>query len=315
MNVWIIIGCVFLFICLIALWYIWGFKRELCRIKQELVYSRERGYNRQLTISLFDRDLEALAAEMNRNLDYQKQLKYEAEQSEKQLRQSISDIAHDLRTPLTVIRGNLQMLAQREVLSEKAGANLKTCQDKCDVLKGMVDDFFEMSVLESDSASAELLPVNITNLLMQFIVDHEAVIREHNLTPDVRLPQKSVFVLADAQMVTRMLSNLLGNVLKYARDTFTIELDIDRAAEENSDACPECRITFSNRIIEQDALEPAHLFDRTYQGGRARTAAGAGLGLYIVRLLAEKQGARVFAEKQDDRLSIGIIYSMKSKKI
>ncbi len=312
MNIWLIIGIVFAFVCLIALWYIWRLKRELRRIKKELIYGREYDYNRQLTISLFDRDLEAVAAEMNQNLDYQKHLKYEAEQSEKQLRQSISDIAHDLRTPLTVIKGNLQMLEQRETLSEKAGANLKTCQDKCDVLKGMVDDFFEMSVLESDSTPAELLPVNITNLLMQFIVDHEAVIREHNLTPDVRLPQKSVFILADEQMVTRMLSNLLGNVLKYARDTFTVELEINRATEENGCGYPECRIIFSNCITEQDALDTAHLFDRTYQGGRARTSAGAGLGLYIVRLLAEKQGAGVFAEKKGNRLSIGMIFLLKS---
>lgn len=313
MNIWIIISSFLVLLFLITFIRLQVLKRELRKMKNELAATRDRDYNRQITVSLFDRDLETLAGEMNQNLDYQKHLKYEAEQSEKQLRQSISDIAHDLRTPLTVIRGNLQMMEQRGEISEKAEGNLKTCQDKCDVLKDMVDDFFEMSVLESDSTPAELTEVNITNLLMQFIIDHEAVIREHDLTPDVRLPQKSIFILADEQMVTRMLGNLLGNVIKYARNAFTIELEIQKGIKEKD--YPQCRIIFSNRIESDDTPDVAHLFDRAYQGGRARTASGAGLGLYIVKLLAEKQSAQVFAEIKDKHLSIGMIFSMKSKEI
>lgn len=305
MNGWLVVSIVLCIICLAEAIHMGIVKREMRRARRELELTREKGYNRQITVTLLDRDLEALVAAMNRNLDYQKQLKYEAEQSEKRLRQSVSDIAHDLRTPLTVIKGNLQMMEQKGNVPEDTMGYLRTCQKKCDTLKDMVDEFFEMSVLESDSGSAELMQVNITNLLMQFIVDHEAVIREKGLVPDINLPEKSVIIHADPQMVTRMLSNLLGNVLKYAKDSFGIRVDIIDEKDSSH-----LRIAFENRIMQGDEPDVAHLFDRTYQGNRARTASGAGLGLYIVKLLADKQGAEVFAVTKDKVLSVGIIFPM-----
>lgn len=305
MNGWLVVSIVLCIICLAEAIHMGIVKREMRRARRELELTREKGYNRQITVTLLNRDLEALVAAMNRNLDYQKQLKYEAEQSEKRLRQSVSDIAHDLRTPLTVIKGNLQMMEQKGNVPEDTTGYLRTCQKKCDTLKDMVDEFFEMSVLESDSGSAELMQVNITNLLMQFIVDHEAVIREKGLVPDINLPEKSVIIHADPQMVTRMLSNLLGNVLKYAKDSFGIRVDIIDEKDSSH-----LRIAFENRIMQGDEPDVAHLFDRTYQGNRARTASGAGLGLYIVKLLADKQGAEVFAVTKDKVLSVGIIFPM-----
>lgn len=305
MNGWLVVSIVLCIICLAEAIHMGIVKREMRRARRELELTREKGYNRQITVTLLNRDLEALVAAMNRNLDYQKQLKYEAEQSEKRLRQSVSDIAHDLRTPLTVIKGNLQMMEQKGNVPEDTMGYLRTCQKKCDTLKDMVDEFFEMSVLESDSGSAELMQVNITNLLMQFIVDHEAVIREKGLVPDINLPEKSVIIHADPQMVTRMLSNLLGNVLKYAKDSFGIRVDIIDEKDSSH-----LRIAFENRIMQGDEPDVAHLFDRTYQGNRARTASGAGLGLYIVKLLADKQGAEVFAVTKDKVLSVGIIFPM-----
>ena len=93
-------------------------KSEMRKLKTELELTRNKSYNRQLTVSLIDKDFSALATEMNKNLDYQKRLKLESERAERNLKQSVSDIAHDLRTPLTVIKGNLQMLESEEKLTE-----------------------------------------------------------------------------------------------------------------------------------------------------------------------------------------------------
>ena len=87
-------------------------------ITRELKNNRERDYDRQLRILLHDRAFNSMATEMNRNLSYQKELKLQEEAARKQLERSVSDIAHDLRTPLTVIKGNLQLL-ENEQLSEE----------------------------------------------------------------------------------------------------------------------------------------------------------------------------------------------------
>ena len=108
--VWIGVSVLLSVILLILFLYLKGIKRQLRELIVELQKTERQDYNRQLTVTLFDRDVTELAVQMNRNLDYQKQLKLQAEQSERTLRQSTSDIAHDLRTPLTVLRGNLQMM-------------------------------------------------------------------------------------------------------------------------------------------------------------------------------------------------------------
>lgn len=313
MRLWTCIGVVLFLFCAVLAWYLLTLKRELRMIRRELSLTREHSYNRQLTVSLFDRDLTELGVELNKNLDYQKQLKHEARQSELKLKQSVSDIAHDLRTPLTVIKGNLQMLAQDGSISSRAGKYVKLCQSKSEVLKDMVDDFFELSVLESDSTRVELSELDIVKLLIQFVIDHETVIRDHHLVPDLRLPERSIMVFADEQMLLRMLGNLLGNVLKYAREGFWISVEpVGMGLNVDSEAASRCRITFANKVENNVCPDVEHLFERAYRGNEVGT--GAGLGLYIVRLLADKQGAQVYATKEKDCLAFHMVFQMKAER-
>lgn len=300
MKAWMIISMVLFLVCIAIMIYLLRLKWEIRKAGEELPLTRDRSYNRQLTISLFDRDFMNLVVQINRNLDCQKQMKLETEQSERKLKQSISDIAHDLRTPLTVIKGNLQMLDRDFSGSEKERSYLDICLNKTDALKEMVEDFFEMSVLESDHTPIEGKEVNATNLLMQFIADHETVIREHNLTPEIRFPARSVILCGDEQMLLRMLGNLLNNILKYGKDSFRISMEVTERGNPSM-----CRIAFANRVDGDADLDAEHLFDRTYRGNQARPGSGAGLGLYIVKLLAEKQGGRVYAACSGEELEIG----------
>lgn len=300
MVIAVMISIILAIVCIALAVQLLSLKSEMRNLKKELALTRDKGYNRQLTVSLIDKDFSALATEMNKNLDYQKQMKLQSERAEIRLKQSVSDIAHDLRTPLTVIKGNLQMLEGEEKFSERGMEYLRVCSEKSEAMKQMADDFFELSVLESDSTVVTLSKVNITNLLMKFIADNEAVIRSCRLTPDVIFPEKTVFVQADEQLLTRMFSNLLNNIVKYAESEFAIALE----ATENK-----CRVTFSNTVNNEN-IDTEHLFDRTYRADKSRHGTSAGLGLYIVRLLAEKQSAQVSAKLENDLLKISILLNI-----
>lgn len=266
-------------------------------IKNELILTRDAGYDRQLTVDLLDNSLSEMTAELNRNLDYQKKLKEKSEAAELSLKQSVSDIAHDLRTPLTIISGNLQMLKGEDALSSAAKQYIRTSEEKCAAMKVMADDFFELSVLESDFSAVQTEKVNMTNEIMQFIADNEAVIRSNDLVPDVVFPEKSVFAMADRALLSRMLGNLLNNVIKYADGSFGIKL------VEESDGVA---VIFTNTVSDDRQIAPERLFERTYRADKARSGSGAGLGLYIVKLLAQKQDAQVFAYEKDRVLYIGV---------
>ena len=266
-------------------------KKNIREVRQELEKTKDEDYNRQIRVSLFDKDVEGLAAEINHNIDYQKELKLETEKSRRQLEQSISDIAHDLRTPLTVVKGNLQML-EKEDLSPKGREYLEISARKAITLKSMVDEFFELSVLESDSKPVELCKLDIVAFLSEFIVENETLIREHELTPEITFPEKSVFVQANKEMLSRVFSNLIGNIFKYASGSFELSVSEDE----------DLRIRIGNSVEDPSSIDIDHIFDRTYRADKARSDGSAGLGLYIAKLLLEKQKGSITALLENEKL-------------
>ncbi len=300
------IGAVLLgILCMRLVLWMLRMKRQLRNIKEELEATRDKSYNRQVQVDLFDKDLTDMTKELNKTLDYQKQLKLETEKAEKAIRQSVSDIAHDLRTPLTVVKGNLQMLRMEESLSDKGKQYVDTCAGKADEIREMADDFFQLSLLESDLEAVELKRLDMTEKLLQFLSDREALIRAKGMEPEVIFPQKSIFVLADDKLLDRMFGNLLNNVFRHAvGEQFTIRL------EESTAGAGECSITFANEVEVPETLNIESLFERTYRGDKARSGNGAGLGLYIVKLLSQKQKGRVAAHLKENILEISVYFAL-----
>lgn len=276
-------------------------KRELRRTAEELRLNRGIDYNRLLTVTFIDNDLNILINELNISLELQRSLKEGNDLAEQRLKQSVSDIAHDLRTPLTVINGSLQFLEQQSHSNPKSMEYIRICREKTDRLKKMADDFFEMSLLESEQAVVLTEKVNATNLAMQFIADNESIIRGHGLSPDIRFPQKTIHMIGDTQLILRVLENLLNNAMKYASESFRFEL------AEKDDMC---RITFANGAHGISNSDVEHLFERTYRADKSRQGGGTGLGLYIVKLLMDKQGGRAEAELQCGELVVSVFFRL-----
>ena len=277
-------------------------RRQLRIMTEELVRTREPGYNRQIRVKLGDSAIEKLAAEMNNTVDVQKKLKFDAEASEKLMRKAVSDIAHDLRTPIAVIKGDLQLVMSGGELSGKDRAYIGVCLQKTDLLKQMSDEFFELAVLESNSSQVPLTRIDLTSAVMMFLAENEGRIRLAGIEPEILFPPKTVFINADEQLLGRILGNLLGNVLKYSAG----DLKITVGSEEGGS------ISFENSVAGE-LPDPELLFDRSYRADSARNGSGAGIGLYIVRLLAEKQGASVSAGLQGNRLCVKIAFSRGDK--
>lgn len=268
---------------------LWKLKRVLRQISAELGKTRQEGYDRPLRIPLMDGALEEMAAELNKNLAYQKALKLQTGHARSQMKQAVSDIAHDLRTPLTVIRGNLQMLGM-EPLSDRGQQYLSACEHRTEGLKIMVDEFFELSLLES--GDMEMCPekIELAEFLAELVLEHEVMIRKKGLTPELQL--RPVYLVIDRRVLMRVMGNLLQNLYRYSDQTFSI---FTEECAREGEGEKQVRVTVGNRMRPGVEVDTAHLFGRTYRADRTATAGSAGLGLYIVRLLVEKSGGRIEA--------------------
>lgn len=289
---WMIISAILLVISAILAVYLSAVKREMRNIKAELSRTKEKGYDRLVRVSLFDSDLNDLAKAVNDEIAHQKKLKMEIQRTEDSLRSAVSDIAHDLRTPLSVVKGDLQLISCNKDLDSICRHYVDICIEKTDEMKAMSDSFFELAVLESDTSAVELKRINMTNVVMKFIADNEGLIRLSRLEPNIVLSPKTVFVMGEEQYILRILGNLLGNVVKYSCGNFRLELREDGT------------VIMSNPVPDGTRPDVERLFERTYRGSIARHGSGAGLGLHIVKLLTEKMQAQVSAEFSDGELRI-----------
>ncbi|MBQ1519680.1 MAG: HAMP domain-containing histidine kinase [Ruminococcus sp.] len=280
--------------CVLLLCYIFSLKSQIRTVTREIGRTSEYSYNRLVTISLFDNDLSALVTALNREIDSRKHMKIRIAKTEDSFKRAISDIAHDLRTPLSVVKGELQLASNGRDCDDDISHYIDVCISKTDELKYMTDSFFELALLESDSEKAKLQRINITNLIMKFIAENEGHIRMHSIEPDIVLPDNTVFAMGDEKLLMRILENLLGNVIKYSSGSFRLELT-DGA-----------EIVMSNPAADADNIDTARIFERSYRADGPRRSGSAGLGLNIVKLLCEKIDAKASAEVSDGQLSITV---------
>ncbi|MDE6401695.1 MAG: HAMP domain-containing histidine kinase, partial [Clostridiales bacterium] len=208
---------------------------------------------------------------------------------DKQLKDSIVNISHDLRTPLTVINGYTQKLREKTTDKESL-KQLDTVQSRVDELIVLTEELFRYTV----TADAELDP-NIERTLINAALEESVLgfysaFTERGITPKIDICDKKIYRNTDASSLSRIFNNIISNAIKYADRDFSAELDESGI------------ITFSNAARDLNYIDVERLLDRYYTV--KSNSESTGLGLSIARLLAEKLGFELTARYEDGRLKI-----------
>ncbi len=279
-------------------------RREIRRMSRQLEDLSAGRTEKKISLTLVDARLNELAAQINENMELQKQLRIDTRKSEQRLKDSIAGVSHDLRTPLTAIIGYIQML-ERSGLSgeqkEKAAVILK----KADAMRELVESFFELSVMESGQSELSEEPVNFTNIVSEAVVDFIPRFEAAELKPDIDLGGKSLYMAGDRTALRRIVQNLLSNALKYTAGRVEVTL-------EERDG--EIILTVANEVRPDASPDMERLFERFYTADDSRNSGSAGLGLYIVKLLAEKMQGAVSASLENKTLSIYVLFQEEKNK-
>lgn len=270
-----------------------GWKVALLRhgikgLRRDLVERRGQDTNTLLSLPCRDRELRRLASALNQELRALRQERLRYQQGDKELKEAVVNISHDLRTPLTAISGYLQLL-QGQDLPPDTQRYLEQIGGRTQAMKRLTEELFRYSVVVSEEKPARE-PVDLRRAVEEALLSFYGALEGRGIEPQVRLPEEKVERLLDPAAVNRVLGNILTNALKYSAG------DLEVTLEESG------RLTFSNSAPGLDPVAAGRLFDRFYTVEAARNSTG--LGLSIAKELTQRMGGSIGAELHGGTLTV-----------
>lgn len=231
-----------------------------------------------------------LASEINVQLRLLRKERHRYQQGDQELKEAVTNISHDLRTPLTAICGYLDLL-DREEKSESVQRYLSQIKNRTEALKNLTEELFRYSVVSS-SQELKSEKLEVVQILEENLLSFYGEMQEKGIQPQITLPDEPVYRELDKGALNRIFSNIISNALKYSDGDFSVTMDKD-----------EC-ITFTNTAKELNALTVGRLFDRFYTVNAGRNSTG--LGLSIAKLLTERMGGDIEARYEAEQLHITV---------
>lgn len=277
-------------------------KKEIKNAVLQLQQLHQHHSGKKLTISFYDCDFELLAKEINHQIDSTKQAVAVKRSTENELRQAISHISHDIRTPMTSILGYIQLLESDEISDGTKMKYIETIKNSARRLKVLLEDFFELSIIEQEDYPLKVEKVSVNHLIIESLLGFYEEFNKRNIKPDMHLPDQDIMIMTDPSLVKRVIENLAVNAIRYSTGNVSIQLC------ENEEVV---QLKISNSVENTSELEVHHMFDRFYKADQTRTGNGTGLGLSITKSLMEKMNGSIFAELEEDHLTMICEWHMK----
>ena len=288
---WAAIGIAVIIITVLIM-KIYLLKKSAAEMETAFSESLQTDTNVLIDISSRDKHMRSLAAGINKQLRMLRKERHRFQQGDTELKNAVTNISHDLRTPLTAICGYLDLLETQEK-SEEAERYLTIIRERCTLLTQLTEELFRYSVILTSGEELKTENILMNNVLEESVAAFYATLVAHKIMPEIVLPEKKVICRADYAAVLRIFSNLLSNAVKYSSGDLNITL------KETGE------ILFENTADGLDKVQASRLFDRFYTVEAARHSTG--LGLSITRALAKQMGGNVLAVYHNGKLRVSVL--------
>lgn len=289
--------CILIAIIIVLIAIIIGYKREFRRIRKEINNNLNDYIN--IKTKSVDKDLEALVAEVNLIFDSKQKVVAEKKKTEEELRASIANMSHDLRTPLTSIMGYLQMIRLENISENDKNEYMDIVEKRTKSLQQLISSFYDLSRIEGNEYNFQYKKVNLNNILCENIAIFYNDFINNNIEPIIEIDEDIKEIISDEGAITRIFSNLIGNMIKHGENFVKITLK-----QEEDVIITE----FINKATELTEENVDKLFERFYTVDKSRSDRNTGLGLYITKVLVEKLGYNITAIIDNENLVIKIIW-------
>ncbi len=297
MLIWAIIATI---VCVVTISIFIAYRRQVKNTCRHLAFMKNNKTNLRLRSGLPFKELYELSDNVNELLDNSDTLRQKAENNEQNLKDAITNISHDIRTPLTSLDGFFQLLKNADSEEERVQC-VDVIQNRINNLKYMLEELFTYTKLQNADYKLQTEPINFTQCISSALIAFYNDFQEKGINVQTEFTDNEITVNCNSEAVQRIIQNLLKNVLDHGSNMVKMTLK-----------CENEKIIFicQNKVYNPDEIDISQIFSRFYKSDPARTHSSTGLGLAIAKGLAERMNGGMTAEIENGWFKIEVWFYM-----
>lgn len=291
---------ILIIIIFILLTYLFFCHKELKNITKEIKHIKNMDSNTLIHSKYNLKGINNLIYEINHLITESKKVKIDYSNKNKSMMQMMTNISHDLKTPLTSAMGYVDIILKSDMSEEEKKKDLFTIEKKLNRMEELISSFFEFSKTIATNKEPELEQINLNSILEECVVNFYDDFKKNNRDIILNCKQRKIIITSNKIMLTRIFENLIVNAYKHSRSDLNIKVEFDKNA----------RIVFSNELIDRDIdIDVDRIFDEFYTVDISRTKGGTGLGLAIAKEFTKQLGGTICAKKVGNKLRINLNFN------
>lgn len=270
------------------------YRRQVKNTCRQLQFLQEHSTRLRITGELSFGELWELVNRINSVLESSFQVKNMALHREEELRETMANLSHDIRTPLTSLEGYFYLLKENHS-PEEQHRYMEIMEERIGRLREMLEELFMYTKLQDEEYRLEMERVSLTKLTQQSVLSFYEELKKRGITPEVAMPEQNIEIEGNEAAVSRVLQNIMKNALEHSVGDLSLQL-----YEQEGCAFFVC----SNRVAHPQDIDIEQVFKRFYRADAARTRSSTGLGLSIASGLMVKMEGELTASLEEDTFMI-----------
>lgn len=286
---------ILIIVIIILLTYLFLYHNEVKHISKEIDNIKDLDSNTLIHSKYNLKNINNLIYKINNLLIESKNIKIDYGNKNKSLMKMMTNISHDLRTPLTSALGYIDIILKSDLSEEEKKKDLITIEKRLRRLEELISSFFEFSRIISTNKLPTLEKINLTSILEESVIVFYDDYKKNNRKILLDCNQRKIIINSNKMLLTRIFENLIGNAYKHSNSDLIIKVE----------KLNKVKIIFSNELLDNDIdIDIDRIFDEFYTVDISRTKEGTGLGLAIAKEFTKQLNGNIYAEKQRGQLKI-----------
>ena len=296
--IWQLLTIVLTVICVALLLMIFNNRSQIKSIRDQVHFISRNDTNKRVSFYGKSRSMSRLAKDINYIIDNYNSKELEIKKQDKEIKDTLTNMSHDIRTPLTSLKGYFELLEESEDPEEQARYR-RIISERIDSLEEILEMMFFYTKVSNVNYQVSLESLNMSEIVMHTLFSYFDDFEKSGLTPNIDIDE-NLNVIGNEQSIKRILQNLIKNCLVHG------DRSVDISLKPSVTDSKTIILIVSNGVRENDIPDPQKVFDRFYKADNSRHVSSSGIGLSVAKKLTEAMNGKIWAEYKDNLFSISV---------